>query len=77
MVVDKLSDLCLDYRQRREWDGDLYQDAEVLRPDDSVARCLSAATRLHSLTLMVEWGDSVRTLCRAIPALRDLRWALK
>lgn len=74
-VVPKLTQLCLDYRQRREWQDEYYMEARVLSPPVDVVRCLTGATGLRSLELMVDWSDTVRTLCCSLPALKDLRWA--
>ncbi len=43
----------------------------------SAASALMAASRLECLAIQVgRWTSDILTLCEALPALRDLRWAL-
>ena len=76
-LLSKLVQLRLDFRQRPEWDGfNGVEVAEVLTLRRGIADTLVAgASRMHSLALSVVWDANVPVLCRALPALVQLRWA--
>ena len=73
VVLPKLVQLRMDYRQRPTFGQNYVVSAQVLPLPRHIADTLAAATRLRSLTLCARWGDGVPALCFGLPALLELR----
>jgi hypothetical protein len=70
-VLPKLVQLRLDRAKRSRDDG--HGDIFVEALPDGIASPLAAATNLHSLEIHAIWSGGVPALCKALPALMNLR----
>ncbi len=72
-IIPKVASLLLNLRGEPEWDGSLYQYADIETVPATWLPAMAAAARLNSLELRAAWSDEVAKLCAALPALEDLR----
>ena len=73
-LLRRLVHLELDCRHQPGWNGEYFEHAEMDSLPSSIAADLSPATRLSSLELRIRGAYRLLKLCRALPALRNLRW---
>lgn len=74
-LLRRLTHLQLDYRQPPEWnwDGGYFLAAAVQPLEGTLVADLSSATCLSSLELRIGSTRHLLALCKALPALRELR----